>query len=155
MLRILVKIILFNILICQCQKDVSLTKELIPKKVDSLCMYKDFQSKKLFIIQQQYKNDRNFIRISTSEYFDKDSVSLIIEHKEKIIVYYSRFFIKDDLNNNNNKYRDMMYEDSIISIFNPRYVIFELTDDGNFLKVKKENMKYLFQYGYTKIEEEL
>lgn len=155
MLRILVKIILFNILICQCQKDVSLTKELIPKKVDSLCMYKDFQSKKLFIIQQQYKNDRNFIRISTSEYFDKDSVSLIIEHKEKIIVYYSHFFIKDDLNNNNNKYRDMMYEDSIISIFNPRYVIFELTDDGNFLKVKKENMKYLFQYGYTKIEEEL
>lgn len=154
MLRIFLRILLLTFICYQCQKDISLTKEKIPKKIDSLCNYKEFQSKKLFIVQQELKNNKNFIRVSTSEYFDKDSVASIIEYKDKIIVYYSPFFSERIEKRNIFKYRDLMYRDNILSIFHPRYCIFELTDEGNIINVKNQEMKDIFQYGTTKIEEE-
>lgn len=156
-MRLIIITFLFIFIICCKERQYDLVTKQICEKVDSLSIYKDFQTKTLFIIQHEKKDRKNFIKISTSEYFDKDSVSLIQEHQNKIIVYYSGVFFKEK---NMEKeqimlYEDFIYKDSVISIFHPKFVIFELTERGNIITVKKEKWKDLFLYDNTKKIEEL
>lgn len=144
---------------CQCTKKSSFATE-VSERIDSLCMYKAFQSKELFIIQHEEKQNKNYIRISTSEYFDKDSTRLILEHKNKLIVYYYTPFSptkKDSVKMNSylSKYGNRIYQDNTISIFRPNYIIFELTNEGKLKNIPKDKYRNLFLYGSAKQIQEL
>lgn len=150
-------IIVTCILGIRCHKE-SLIYDKIPKKIDSLCVYKEYQSKKLFIVQFQKKNDNDYIRISTSEFFDKDSAKVILEHNDKIVVYYNSSFLhiqKGDIEKNISKYSDFVFDSNNISIFRHQYLIFRLTKNQKLINTKNGIEKDLFQYGYMQDENEI
>ena len=143
----------------QCKKENSIVKKQIPQKIDSLCRYKEFDSKELFIIQHEKKDNKHFIKITTSEYFDADSVSLVLNYKNKVIAYYSPFFNypekKVTKKQITTQYASLIYKEGMISIFHPKYAIFELTNNGKMKDVKKNKWSNLFQYDYIRIPEEI
>lgn len=150
-------ILLCSFISCKNKKENILVEKAIPEKIDSLSRNKEFQSKELFIVQHERKGNRNFIKISTSEYFDKDSASFVLRYKEKIIVYYSDFFSskREDIHSQITIYEKYIYNDNKLSIFHPQYSIFELNSKGEIKKTKKEQWKNLFKYGNTKEIEEI
>lgn len=147
-----VSITILSILGCS-KKESSIEKQ-VSKIVDSLSVNKKY-SNKLFIVQHQSKWNKNYIKVSTAEFFDKDSATHYTFNNENLIVYYSNFFrIKKEKKNRINKFDDYIYKKGTISIFHPRYIIFELNKDGELSKVvNEEDENQLFQYGNTYVPE--
>lgn len=135
------------------KKDNSIEKQ-VSKVVDSLSADKKY-SNKLFIVQHQSKWSKNYIKVSTAEFFDKDSATHYTSDNESLVVYYSNFFkMMKEKKENTDKYDDFVYKEGIISIFHPRYVILEMNKDGDLRKiVDKKDENQLFQYGNTYVPE--
>lgn len=74
-----------------CSKKESSIEKQVSKIVDSLSADKKY-SNKLFIVQYQSKWNKSYIKVSTAEFFDKDSVTHYTYNNENLIVYYSNFF---------------------------------------------------------------
>ncbi|MNU13799.1 hypothetical protein D3C71_18440 [compost metagenome] len=137
-----------------CSKKESFIEKQVSKIVDSLSADKKY-SNKLFIVQHQSKWNKDYIKVSTAEFFDKDSATYYTSNNENLIVYYSNFFkIKKEKKNNTDQHDDYIYKEGTISIFHPRYIIFELNKNGNLRKiVNEEDESKLFQYGNTYVPE--
>lgn len=137
-----------------CSKKESSIEKQVSKIVDSLSADKKY-SNKLFIVQHQSKWNKNYIKVSTSEFFDKDSVTHYTSNNENLIVYYSNFFRrKKEKRNSMDKFDGYIYKEGTISIFHPRYIIFELNKNGELGKVvNEEDENQLFQYGNTYVPE--
>lgn len=137
-----------------CSKKESSIEKQVSKIVDSLSADKKY-SPKIFIVQHQTKWNKDYIKISTAEFFDKDSAKCYISNNKYLIVYYSNFFkIKQEKKYIKDKYNDYMYKEGTISIFHPRYIIFELNKNGDLRKVlNEEEENKLFQYGNTYVPE--
>lgn len=138
-----------------CSKKESSIEKQVSKIVDSLSANKKY-STNLFIVQHQSKWNKNYIKVSTAEFFDKDSAThYTSSNNENLIVYYSNFFkMKKEKKNNTDKYEDYIYKERTVSIFHPRYVILELSKNGELRKViNKEDENQLFQYGNTYVQE--
>lgn len=136
-----------------CNKNKSAIEKQVSKIVDSLSADKKY-SHKLFIVQHQSKWNKNYIKVSTVEFFDKDSATHYTSHNENLIVYYSNFFrVKKEWKNSMDKFDGYLYKEVTISIFHPRYIIFELNKEGELRKVNEEDENKLFQYGNTYVPE--
>lgn len=108
----------------------------------------------LYTVSHQKKADRDYIKIATSEFFNRDSVATVELHNRKIIAYYSKDFFEIK-NQNLEKYKDLEYANETISLYHPRYVIFEVLKNNTFKNIPiEEGVKMdLFNYGDRYIPE--
>ena len=109
----------------------------------------------LYTISHQKKYGKDYIKISTSEFFNSDSVSTIEMRNKKLIVYYSKGFFKQKKEDNLSSYKEFEYTDKTISLYHPRYIIFEILKNNTYKNIPLEKsieMK-LFNYGDRYIPE--
>lgn len=137
---------MISILSCD-KKNTSIEKKVL-KITDSLSLDKKY-SNKLFIVQHQNKWNKDYIRVSTAEFFNKDSVQCYVSNNGNLIMYYSDFFEKIKGNSDTDKYDNLAYKEGTISVFHPRYVIFELNSNRYFKKNinNDKELSQLFQFG--------
>lgn len=102
----------------------------------------------LFTVTHQRLKDRDYIKISTAEFFNKDSVSNIKINNQRLIVYYSKNFFKQK-QESVSQYKDFEYTPNTISLYHPRYGVFEILRDSIYRNIPLEKsfeMK-LFDFG--------
>jgi hypothetical protein len=100
----------------------------------------------LYIVSHQKKYGKHYIKISTSEYFNRDSLSNSYLHKGKVIISYSSFFNKK-VPNNYFPSEDFEWDDEKISLYHKRFIICEIVN--NKLKkvtLEKNAKRKLFDY---------
>lgn len=135
--------------------EVSPLQKQIYKIVDSMSVSfpKDYPVN-LYTVYHQSKNKRNYIKVSTSEFFNKDSVSTIEINNNKTIVYYSKDFFKQK-RANLVAYREFEYTDTTVSLYHPRYAVFEILNNNTFknISLEKSIKMQLFNYNDRYIPE--
>lgn len=101
----------------------------------------------LYTVSHQKKIGKDYIKISTAEFFNKDSVSTVELDNKNLIFYYSKNFFK-----NSKKdlipYKGFEYTDSTISLYHPRYIIFEVSKNNIYriIPIEKSIEMELFNY---------
>lgn len=108
----------------------------------------------LFTVTHQRLDGKDYIKVSTAEFFNKDSVSNIKFNNQKLIVYYSKNFFKKK-QENLSSYKNYEYTPSTISLYHPRYVVFEILKDSTYknISLEKSIEMNLFTYGDRYIPE--
>ena len=152
--RLYISVLVGCLAIFSCnQKNISIEKQVL-NIVDSLSMDEKY-SNKLFVVQHQTKWNKSFIKISTAEFFNKDSATHYISSNGNLIIYYSNFFKNNkDKNENIDLYDNFAYKEETISIFHPRYIILEIDANGVLRNIVNDQDKnHLFQYGDRNVPE--
>lgn len=100
----------------------------------------------LFTVSHQKKKNKDFIKISTSEYYNKDSIAGNYLHNGKIVVLYSKsFFEKMPLKIGIDK--NLELDDEKISLYHKRFVVFEIKNNGyKIINNKEFSQMELFNY---------
>ncbi|ODS89407.1 MAG: hypothetical protein ABS44_04045 [Chryseobacterium sp. SCN 40-13] len=152
--RLYVLVLIGFVTIVSCdKKSISLEKQ-VSGIVDSLSK-DEKHSYKLFTVQHQSKWDKSFIKISTAEFFNKDSAVYHTSSNGNLIVYYSNIFNKNkDQKQDIDIYQHLSYKKGTLSIFHPRYIILEI-DENEILRDLKDDKKraQLFRYEDRNIPE--
>lgn len=142
---------MISVLSCT-KKEISLDQQ-VNGIIDSLSK-NNGNPNKLFIVQHQKKWNRNYIKISTTEFFSKDSAKYIVTRHDKLIVYYSNFFMKDNKVIDWNRYDHLIYKEGTISIFHPTSIIFKINENGSIIdKISDKEKSQLFTYGNYMVPE--
>ncbi|KFF09859.1 hypothetical protein IW15_22085 [Chryseobacterium soli] len=150
-------LILIVMLTQSCRKNSE--KNLLEKKVFSTVdsMSSSFPKEypvNLFTVTHQRLKNKDYIKISTAEFFNKDSVSSIKFNNQKLIVYYSKNFFEQK-QESLGSYKDFEYTSNTISLYHSRYVVFEVLRDNIYRNIPLEKsieMK-LFDFGDRYIPE--
>lgn len=137
-----------------CVKKKPTIENQITKIVDSISKDKK-NLDKLFIVQHQKKWNKDFIKISTAEYFSKDSISNYASFNGGLIIYYSDYFVNNkEKKLEINQYNNFIYKEGTISIFHPINIIMEIDADGIIkMNISEKERSQLFQYGNIFIPE--
>ncbi len=152
--------ILFFIFLCCCYKNVKKPfakqeKEKDPlygqinNVIDSISSgFPKGYSVNLYTVTHEKKYGNDYIKIATAQFYNKDSISGSYLHHGKIIVLYSKDFFK---NNNKKQFkpdRALKYENETISLYHPRYIIFEVSKNHIYriIPIEKSIEMGLFNY---------
>ncbi|MEJ5102219.1 hypothetical protein [Chryseobacterium sp. MYb328] len=158
--------IVFFIFLCCCNKNVKkpFTKEEKEKEplytqinnvIDSMSSsFPKEYSVNLYTVTHEKTHGNDYVRIATSQFYNKDSISGSYLHNGKTVVLYSKKFFK---NNNKNKFKPdnaLEYKNETISLYHPQYTIFKITDNTYKNISLEEAMKMnLFNYSDRYIPE--
>lgn len=107
----------------------------------------------IFTMTHQRRADKDYIKISPAEYFNKDSVSTYEIYKEHLLVFYSNNFFKTELDKVDTvglkSYMEWAYHDETTSMYHPPYTVIEIISDDTFrpLSFEEQIEKQLFNFG--------
>lgn len=102
----------------------------------------------LYTVSYQKKLGKDYIKISTSEFFNKDSISTIELNNKKIIVYYSNNFFKQK-KTSMDSYKEFEYTDKTVSLYHPRYTIFEILKNNTYKNISMEDGIKMELFNYS------
>ena len=127
--------------------------EEIYKVVDSISNYlpKPYPNV-IYTVTHEKKDNKDYIKISTAKYINKDSISVYKNYENHLIVFYSKKFFKDKFNKLDtiglSKYDSLMYNQEDIYMYHPRYEVVELLENNKFkvLLPQEHHQKKLFYF---------
>lgn len=106
----------------------------------------------LFTVTHQKKDGKDYIKVATAEYFNKDSVSSYELYNEHLLIFYSKYFLENQINKLDTtgikQYMNLAYDGQTISIYHPKYAVFEILEGNKFRKLPNEehHQKKLFYF---------
>ncbi len=106
----------------------------------------------LYTVTYQEKDDKDYMKISTAEYFNKDSVSTYEVYNNHLVIFYSTDFFKNKLDTLRiqglEAYEGLAYTDETISLYHPRYEVIEILKNNQFriLPTAEHHQKKLFYF---------
>lgn len=106
----------------------------------------------LYTVTYQKKDNKEYIKVSTAEYFNKDSVSTYEIYNNHLLIFYAKDFFKNKLDTLKIQglefYKKSEYEEGTVSIYHPRYEVIEILENDKFRVLPREehHQKKLFYF---------
>lgn len=131
-----------NSLVSEIYKIVDSVVDSLPRPYDD----------RLYTVTHQKKNGKDFLKISTAEYFNRDSVSTYKIYRDRLIVFYAKDFFEKHLDKLDTvglqHYNSLIYDENILSMYHPRYEVIEIFGNDKFrvLPLQEHHQKKLFYF---------
>ncbi|WP_072934081.1 hypothetical protein [Chishuiella changwenlii] len=123
--------------------------EIVNTNIDSMNnSHSEFYKDYLYTIAHQEKQGINYLKISTGEYYNNDSVEFIQEYKNHLLVFYKNVLFKNKHKlKHQDLYSGLAYKKDNIYMYHPSYVVIEvLNNKYRRLNYKEQKEKKLFIY---------
>lgn len=106
----------------------------------------------LYTVTYEKKENREYIKVSTAEYFNKDSVSTYEIYNNYLLIFYAKDFFKNKLDTLKTQglefYEQSAYKEETVSLYHPQYEVLEILEDDKFriLPMKEHQEQKLFYF---------